>query len=550
MRILLISIFLFLLIFAHLPTTANVEENLSAAEIKRRLSKYVPVLLRADTSGLPASERRALVKLIEAARIIDTLYWKQRSAHGLELRAKLMKSRTLADRDLLQYLNINYGPYDKNEDNQPFIGSKKMPAGATFYPEDMTKEEFERYIATHPEVKESFQKINTVIRREGDKLVAIPFEQIFHTELEQAAKALRDASSQTIDPALKKYLQLRADALLSGEFRESDFAWIDVRNGWLDIVIGPIEVYDDNLMGLKAAYEGTVLVRDRAASEKLKAFEQQMPELQQNLPVPADLQSKERATDTPISIVQVAYVSGASNAGVKVIAASLPNDEVVIKEKGAKKLFYKNIILAKFNKILIPIAKEMLDPKLLPLVTEEAFFNGVMGHELAHTLGLKFVRNDGKDTDTSIRIALKETYSTLEEAKADIVGLYSIGYFTKKGILTEEQERQAYASYIASTFRSIRFGSGEDHARGNIIQFNFLRERGGITYDEKTGHYGLELTKFREGVRALSELLLTIQGRGDYNAARQLFDLRGKLDDRSEAELKRLAAIPVDVVFR
>ncbi len=315
-------------------------------------------------------------------------------------------------------------------------------------------------------------------------------------------------------------------------------------------MIGPIEVYDDNLMGLKASYEGLALVRDRAASEKLKVFEQQMAELQNNLPVAPELQSRELATATPISIFQVAYVSGAANSGIKTIAASLPNDEVVIKEKGAKKLFYKNVILAKFNKILVPIGKQMLDTKLLPFVTEEAFFNTVLGHELAHTLRLKFVRQQGKDTDTTIRIALKDTYSTLEEAKADIVGLYTIGYLTKKGVLTEQQEKEAYVSYVAGTFRSIRFGSTEDHARGNIIQYNFLREKGGITLDEKTGLYGLDIVKFREGVRALSQLLLTIQGNGDYAAGKTLIEQKGKLDDQTENALKRLATIPVDIEFR
>jgi hypothetical protein len=315
-------------------------------------------------------------------------------------------------------------------------------------------------------------------------------------------------------------------------------------------VIGPIESYDDKLMGLKTSYECSVLVRDQKASEKLKIFEQQMPELQTALPVPEDLKSKEILTATPISIFQVAYASGASKAGVKSIAASLPNDEVVIKEKGAKKLFYKNVMLAKFEKILIPISKQMLDPKLLPSITEEAFFNNVLGHELAHTLGLKFVRNQGKDTETAVRIALKDTYSTLEEAKADIVGLYSVGFLTKKGILTEEQEKQAYATYIGSTFRSIRFGSTEDHARGNIIQFNFLRDKGGITFDEKSGRYGIDIAKFREGVRALSEILLTIEGRGDYEAGKRLIEEKGKLDDRTEVSLKRLASIPVDIDYK
>jgi hypothetical protein len=539
-----------ILLFSFIPGVMSETGTIPQAEINKRIAKYTPIILRADMSGLPESERKALAKLIEAARAIDDIYWKQRSVEGLELRTKLAKSRSATDRALLHYLKINYGPYDKSDGDKPFIGTKPIPDGGTFYPEDLTKEEFERYLAEHPEVKDEFQKINTVIRRSGDKLVAIPFEQVYRPELERAAKALREAGELTADAPLKKYLQLRAEALISGDFRPSDFAWIDVRESPLDIVIGPIESYDDKLMGLKASYETSVLVRDHKASDKLKVFEQQMPDLQTSLPVPEDLKSKELLTSTPISIYQVAYATGAGNAAVKAIAASLPNDEVVIKEKGAKKLFYKNVMLAKFEKILVPISKRMLDPKLLPFITEEAFFNNVLGHELAHTLGLKFVRNEGADTNTAIRIALKDTYSTIEEAKADIVGLYSISFLVKKGLLTEEQEKQSYATYIGSTFRSIRFGSSEDHARGNIIQFNFLRNKGGITFDEKTGHYGLDIAKFRDGVRDLSELLLTIEGRGDYAAAKRLIEEQGKLDEKTEAGLKRLAGIPVDIEYK
>jgi hypothetical protein len=512
----------------------------TSADIKKKLSKYALVPLRADVTTLPANERQALQQLIIAAQAIDDIYWKQRSADGLNLRTKLRQSKSLTDRDLLHYLSINYGPYDKSENDKPFLAVRPQLPGATFYPEDLTKDEFERYVTANPTIKEDFYKINTIIRREQDKLVAVPFETVYRPELEKASQALKQASQLTKDPAMKKYLELRAAALLSGNFRESDFSWIDVRDGLLDIVIGPIEVYDDSLVGLKASYEGTVLVRDRVASNKLKVFEEQMQHLQRNLPVPPDLQPQEVPTSTPIGIFQVAYVA---------VAASLPNDEVVIKEKGAKKLFYKNIMLAKFQKNLLPIAKQMIEPSLLPLVTEEAFFNNVLGHELAHTLGLKFVRQNNKDTDIGIRLALKETYSTIEEAKADIVGIYAVNYFTNKGILSELQERQSYVTYLAGTFRSIRFGSEEDHARGNIIQFNFLRQRGAITYNEKAGLYNLDLTQFRGAVKALAELLLTVEGNGDYPAAKQIIERYGRLDATTEENLKRLAAIPVDIEF-
>ncbi len=549
MKRLILCFWVVCLMVSFFSIKAQTVREASAEELKTLLSKYASVPLIANTKKLPPSEQKALAKMIEAARALDILYWKQRSGHGLDLLAKLEKSNDPFDRDKLHYLKINYGPYDKSDADRAFIGTKTMPAGATFYPEDLTKEEFERYIAAHPEVKDDFQKINTIIKREGDKLVAVAFEQIFKPELTKAAHALREASQFTKNANLKKYLQLRADALVSGDFRPSDFAWIDVRDGFLDTVIGPIEVYDDSLIGLKASYEANVLVRDIPASEKLKVFEEQMPNLQQNLPISADLLPKEKPTSTPISIFDVAYMSGAANAGIKTVAASLPNDEVVIKEKGAKKLFYKNIMLAKFEKILIPIAKEMVDPKLIPLVSQEAFFNNVLGHELAHTLGLKFTRKDGKDTDIAIRIALKDTYSSIEEAKADIVGIYAISYLAQKGVLTPEQEKQSFATYLAGTFRSIRFGSGDDHARANIIQYNYLRERGGIIYDEKTGLYSLDFAKFREGVKGLSEFLLTVEGKGDYESARQTVDRQGKLDEKTEANLKKLSKIPVDIEF-
>lgn len=549
MRKLALCFWVVCLMVCFLSVRAQEVHEASNEEIKTLLSKYAPVAMQASTKALPISERKALEKMVEAARALDIIYWKQRSSHGLDLLAKLENSTNPEDKDKLHYLKINYGPFDKSDGDKAFIGKKSMPPGATFYPENLTKEEFERYLTAHPEVKDEFQKINTIIKREGDKLVAIPFEKVYQAELTKASQALKEASQLTKNVHFKKYLQLRADSLLSGDFRPSDFAWIDVRDGFLDIVIGPIEVYDDSLVGLKASYEAMVLVRDVPASEKLKVFEQQMANLQQNLPVAPELATKEKPTETPISIFDVAYAAGAGNAGVKTVAASLPNDEVVIKEKGAKKLFYKNIMLAKFQKILVPIAKEMVDPKLIPFVTEEAFFNNVLGHELAHTLGLKFVRSEGKDTDTAIRLALKDTYSSIEEAKADIVGIYAITYLTKKGVLTPQQEKQSFATYLAGTFRSIRFGSGDDHAKANIIQFNYMRERGAITYDEKTGLYGLDTNKFRECVKSLSEFLLTVEGKGDYEAARQTVDRQGKLDDKTEANLKKLNKIPVDIEF-
>lgn len=549
MRYLQVCLFALILLLPVWYVSADDLQAISPQEISHLLAKYAPVQMRANTKALPLSEQKTLAKLIDAAKALDVIYWKQRSNNGLELYKRLESSKKASDRELLHYLKINYGPYDKSDGDKPFIGTKPILPGATFYPEDLTKEEFERYIVAHPEVKDDFQKVNTIIKREGDKLVAVPYEQLFHTDLLAASKALQAASVTTKDPEFKKYLKLRAEAMLSGDYRPSDFAWIDVREGLLDIVIGPIEIYDDSLLGLKASYESMVLVKDKEASDKLKVFEEQMSTLQLKLPVPAELLPKEKPTSTPIGIFDVAYASAADNSGIKTVAASLPNDEVVIKDKGAKKLFYKNTMLAKFQKTLIPIAKEMIEPNLLPLVTEEAFFNNVLGHELAHTLGLKFVRQQGKDTDTAIRIALKETYSTIEEAKADIVGLYSVNYFTQKGLLTVEQEKQSYATYLAGTFRSVRFGSGDDHAKANILQYNFLRERGAILYNEKTGLYSMDINKFREGVKALSELLLTIEGQGDYEAAKQRVERYGKLDSQTETNLKRLAQIPVDIEF-
>lgn len=539
------------LLFLTVIATPSFEagDRVSVKELKSKLDKYAQVPLKADTSHLPDSERQALGKLIEAARAIDEVYWKQRTPQGLALRESLARSRSAVDKLFLRYLKINYGPYDKSDEDRPFIGTQPFPAGGTFYPEDLKKEELESYIAAHPEVKEEFEKINTVIRRKGDELIAVPFEQLYRSELERAAIALRQAAALTGDASLKRFLELRAGALVLGNYRESDFAWIDVRSSPLDIIIGPIESYEDRLMGIKTSYECSVLVRDVEASNRLKVFEQEMALLQNKLPVPDDLQPREMETSTPIGIFQVAYAAGASNAGVKSIASSLPNDEVVIKEKGAKKLFYKNVILAKFNKILTPIARLMLDPSLLKQVSEEGFFNNVLGHELAHTLGLKFVRKDGKETDTSIRLALKETYSTIEEAKADIVGIYAIGHFRARGILSARQERECYASYLASTFRSVRFGSSDDHARANILQFNHLLRTGGIIYNAKTHKFGIDQDRFVEGVKTLSEKLLTIEGRGDYEAAKALIEQDGKLDARTEAALRRLSAIPVDVEF-
>ncbi len=501
------------------------------------LSKYTEFELKTDISKFSSDEKLLLKHLINVAKVMDKLFWEEAYGQKDELLSKIN------DPKLKRYAIINYGPWDRLDGNKPFIkGFGPKPLGANFYPEDMTKEEFEK--ANIPD-KES---LYTMIRRDNNgKLRSIPYHNYFKRDIHYAADLLMTSSDLATDPDFKNYLRLRAKALKTDEYQLSDLAWLDMKNNKFDFVVGPIESYEDQLFGYKASHEAYVLVKDMEWSEKLKKFAKFLPELQKGLPVEAKYKTEKPGRDVELNAYDVIYYAGDCNAGSKTIAINLPNDEEVQLQKGTRRLQLKNAMKAKFEKILLPIADKLIVPEQKDMINFDAFFANTMFHEVAHGLGIKNTIT-GKGT---VRKALKELHSSLEEGKADMLGLYMVRQLFKKGQLTGDL-KDYYTTFMTSIFRSIRFGASSAHGRANLIRFNYFDEKGAFTRDAATGKYKINYEKFEEAMDALSNKILTLQGNGNYDAVKAFVKKYGKMSDTLKKDLDMLAAkgIPVDVIFK
>lgn len=507
------------------------------ADAEQRLNIYHPMQLTADLSHLSDRQRHMIELLIEAAEIMDQLFWQQAYPGDKQ---QLLAS--IIDPAARKFAEINYGPWDRLNSNQAFLqGISAKPAGANYYPADMTKAEFEQ--------AEFAGKIDlyTMIRRDADgQLIAIPYNEMFADELTRAAELLREAAEYAEDPAFANYLRLRADAFLSNSYQPSDMAWMDMVHNKVDVVIGPIETYEDQLYGYRAGFEAYVLVKDLVWSEKLAHYAQYLPALQQGLPVAAAYKAEIPGAGAQLNAYDVVYYAGHSNAGSKTIAINLPNDEQVQLEKGTRRLQLKNAMRAKFDAIMLPIAAELIVPEQRHHVTFDAFFANTMFHEVAHGLGIKnLVGQPG-----TVREALKETASALEEGKADILGLYMVTQLLEQGVITEGQLEDYYTTFLAGIFRSVRFGASSAHGKANMIRFNYFAAAGAFSRNEQ-GLYAVDMANMRSAMDSLSEKILTLQGNGDYAGVVALFEQLGGVDAQLQADLARLAAanIPVDINF-
>ncbi len=506
--------------------------------MENKVNDFVMVELTTNLDVLDEMEKQMLPFLFKAALAIEDIYWLQAYGDKDELFTDDIGEATS------KFLAINYGPWERLNANQPFLeGIGQKPKGANFYPTDMTKEEFESFDS------DDKTSLYTLIRRDEEgNLVSIPYHEAYAEKTNQAAAYIKQAAELAEDPGLKKYLELRAEALLTDEYLASDLAWMDMKNNTIDFIIGPIENYEDGLYGYKAAHESFILIKDKEWSQKLDRFSALLPELQKKLPVPGKYKKEVPGSDSDLGVYDAIFYAGDCNAGSKTIAINLPNDERVHNEKGSRKLQLKNAMQYKFEKILVPISDELIAEDQKSHITFEAFFENTMFHEVAHGLGIKNTI-DGKGT---VRHALEEQYSALEEGKADILGLFLVTQLAEMGELGEKDLMDNYVTFMAGIFRSVRFGVASSHGKANMIRFYYFQEAGAFTRDDASGTYRVDKEKMRDAMNSLAEKILIIQGDGNYDAAKNMVKEMGFIRSELQAELDRLEVkdIPVDIVFK
>ncbi len=523
---------------------ATMTPTSSVETVAAGLARYTTVPLVADTTALTPAERRMLPLLIAAANEMNEIYWDQAYGNGDSLLA------SLGDTDTRRFAAINYGPWDRLDEDRPFIsGVDGKPDGANLYPHDITKAEFDAAVVAGPTAHaDSLRSLYTLVRRDSaGQLVAVPYHVAYAQPLGRAASLLREAAVLSESAALRRYLNLRADALLSDDFHASDLAWMEMKDNTLDVVIGPIETYEDRLYGYKAANEGYVLIKDREWSQRLAHYIDLLPGLQRGLPVDEQYRRETPGSGSELNAYDAVFYAGQANAGAKTIAINLPNDEDVQLTKGTRRLQLKNAMRAKFDRILVPIAGELIVPTQQGNITFDAFFENTMFHEVAHGLGIKNTISGGG----TVREALKELASGLEEEKADVLGLYMVTQLTKEGELPAAELMDNYVTFLAGLFRSVRFGASDAHGIANMATFNFFQDEGAFSRDSTTGRYSVNMERMQQAVNDLSARILQLQGDGDYAGVTQFMQTMGVVRPELGEELAALSnkGIPVDVIF-
>ncbi len=520
----------------------------STSPLAAKIRQFAPTELTADTSHLSDNDRRALDKLIEAAKLLDPLFTRQVWSGNEALKKKLEADTSPEGRERFHYFMINKGPWSRNEKNEPFIEGvpHEKPPQAGFYPDDVTKEEFNAWVAGLSEAdKKRATGFFTVIRRGPDgKLKIVPYHEEYREFLEPAAKLLKEAAELTTNQTLKNFLTKRADAFMTDDYYASDVAWMDL-DAPIDVTIGPYETYEDELFGYKAAFEAFITLRDEAESAKLVKFSGYLQELEDNLPIEPRYRNPKLGADSPIRVVDNVFSSADGNRGVQTAAFNLPNDEQVVKEKGSKRVMLKNVQEAKFKQVLVPISRVLMDPSQQSQIGFDAFFTHILAHELMHGLGPHNIKIGGRDTNP--RKELKELYSALEEAKADITGLWALQYLIDQGSVDRAMERDLYTTYLASSFRSVRFGVNDAHGKGQALQFNYLLDEGAIKVDEGAGTFAIDTAKIKDAVRKLASEILTIEAEGSYDKAKALLDKYGVIRPVMQKGLDKLSDVPVDI---
>ncbi len=513
-------------------------------KIKEEFAKFAPVKIAVDPKLLDAKQKKLVRELIDASRLMDEIFLRQVYDGNVALRSELKRDKK--EPLLYEYFLINSGPYDRLDHDKPFVaGAPPKPAGAAFYPADMSKEEFQAWIKGHRDDRESFESNFTVIRRKGGALAAIPYSEEYREFLEPAALHLRKAAKLSDNESLARFLRSRADAFLTNDYYESDVDWVRLTDHAIEVVIGPYEVYEDNLFGYKAAFESFVTRVDPKESERLSKVVAYLDELERHLPIEDKYKGIGRSLSSPIVVAHLIYSGGEAKAGVQTLAFNLPNDERVREREGSKKVMLKNVQAAKFDKILKPIARLVMRPQDASGVDFEAFFAHTLLHEISHGIGPGKIKKGGRDTTVNKELA--DLYSIVEECKADALGVYNVLYLSEKGLYPKAFADKVWPTYLAGLFRSMRFGIKEAHGGGNALQFNYLREKGGIEYDRNSGLFGINRNKIESALAGLARDVLMIEAMGDYAAAKSFVDKYRVMPPEADEAIARLKSVPVDI---
>jgi hypothetical protein len=520
------------------------KENINE-DIAGQVAKFKLVSMPFSVNGLNDAEQKMVTKLVEASQFLESIYWRQSDPKGLELYKRLLGCNQVMNQKIRRFLMINGSRYDLLENNKPFVGSDPFFPGRALYPAGITRQEIEAYVAKHPEKKAQIYSPFTVVKRQGAELIGVPYHVEYKPWLTGAATALRAAAVLSPDKAFANFLRLRAEALLTDDYYKSDIAWLELENPKFDIIFAPYETYLDDLLGVKTSYGTAVMIRNDAESSSLDTFKKYVPEIQDALPLAPEDRPSMQGKSTPMEVMDTPFRAGDLRHGYQAVADNLPNDPRIHQEKGTKKIFFKNFMDARVNYVVLPISKLLMREDQAAMASMDGYLAVVLMHEICHGLGPAYARTSAGQAD--IRESIGPTYAGLEEAKADIVGLFALNWLMEKGVVPREKAQEFYASHVAGIFRTVRFGVAEAHGRAEMMEFNYFVEQGAITLDPKIGKYAIDFTKMQAAIATLAKELLEIEATGDRNRAEQWFKKYDSMPSELKSALASVKDVPVDV---
>jgi hypothetical protein len=515
------------------------------SDLAARLKEYKPVPMPFNAAGLTPHERQMIEKLVQASQYLESIFWRQSDPDALQLYQQLASSGSTRDQEVREYLFTNASRFDLLDNNKPFVGTEAMPPGRGFYPADLTREKLEQYVKEHPEQKADIYSGYTIVRSKDGGLETVPYHVAYREFLTPAAQLLREAAALSPDKEFAEFLNLRAEALLTDDYVKSDFKWLDLKNPKIDIVFAPYEVYLDDLLGVKTSYGAAVMIRNDKESQKLALFEKYVPDIQDALPLAAEDRPSKKGLQTPMEVVDAPFRTGDFAHGYQAVADNLPNDPAILEKKGSKKMFFKNFMDARVKFVIVPVAKRLMREDQAPLVTGEAYLMHTMMHEISHGIGPAFARVNGKQID--IREAIGPAYSGLEEAKADVVGMFGLIWLMDHGYLPKEKRNELFTSYVGGLFRTIRFGTAEAHGSAELMEFDYLSEQGVVVRDAATGRYSVNYDKMAPAINSLAKELLEIEATGDRTRAENWFKKYNTVPVDLQNSFKTMTDIPVDI---